>query len=172
MFVNRKIVVLLIVLLSLIFIFLFGIEKRSGFSYDKKMPADFNFSAKVEFDTYTLDTYNNSLIKIIDWENDTLIAFQLTNDFKEKIFNILREIDINKYPENYAPTSTIEISPSSNYYFKYTINSRTRELKWVENTESETKDAKKLRSLFKTILDFLKQDKIVKTLPESKRGYL
>lgn len=154
-------------LLSFTLIVFFGIEKRSSFNFEKEMPIDFNFLAKVDFDSYTLDTYNNSLIKEIDWKKDTLINFPVDKDFKEKIYSILRNIDINKYPDNYAPASKISISPSSTFYFKFTTDSITRELNWETNTESETNDAKKLRSLFKTILDFLEQDKTVKTLPES-----
>ncbi len=81
MFINRKIIILLIILTSLTLIVFYGIEKKSGFNYHKEMPADFNFIAKLDFDTYTIDTYNNSLIKIIDWEKDTLIGSYIMWDF-------------------------------------------------------------------------------------------
>ena len=172
MYINKKVVVLLIVLISLILIVFFGYKKTTGVNYKKEMTTDFNFLAKVYHDTYTIDTYSNTLTKLIDWESDTIITFHVSNEFREKIYHILRDIDIYKYPKNYAPTSTIRVSPSSSYYLKFTIDSDTTVINWTENTESEKKDAKKLRYLFSTIYDYLEQDERIKALPDSKRAFL
>jgi len=171
MHINKKVLALLIVIFSLIIIVLLG-YKRVSTSYEKEMPSNFNFLAKVEFETYILDTYNSSLTKTIDWENDTVIFFETSQEFKEIIYDILRDIDIYKYPKNYAPTSTIRVSPSSSYYLKFTLDSDTSIINWEENTESKIKEAKKLRMLFETIIEYLKQDNRVKSLPESKRAFL
>ena len=171
MFISRKIIILLIVLLSLTTIVFLGYERRRA-SYEKLMPVDFNFSATIDFDTYTIDTYNNSLLKQFDWERDTLITFHVKKEFKEKIYGILRDIDIYKYPRNFAPTSTIGRLPSSSYHFKFTIDSITYSIDWVENTYSEIKDAKKLRTLFMEIRDYIEQDERVKDLPEDERAFL
>jgi len=148
-----------------------GYERRST-SYEKLMPVDFNFSATIDFEAYTLDSYNNTLVKQFDWERDTLITFHVKKEFKEKIYSILRDIDIYKYPENFAPTSTTNILPYSPYYFKFTMDSITTSLNWIENTNSEIKDAKKLRTLFIEIRDYIEQDKRADTLPEDKRAFL
>ena len=171
MYINKKVIAILIILFSLIIIVFLGYD-RTITNYEKKMPADFNFLAKVKFDTYVIDTYNNTLTKTIDWENDTVISFQTSIEFKEKIYNILRDIDIYKYPENYAPTSTIKISPSSSYFLKFTLGSDTTLINWEENTESENIDAKKLRKLFMTIYNYLEQNERVKSLPDDERAFL
>jgi len=171
MHINKKVIVLLIVIFSLTLIVFFG-YKRTSRSYDKEMPSDFNFFAKVEYDTYLLDTYNNTLTKKFDWEHDTIISFEIGQEFKEKIYNTLCDIDIYKYPENYAPTSTITVDPSTSYFLKFTFNSDTTEINWTEHTYSEKKEAKKLREIFETIYEYLEQDDRVKSLPEDRRAFL
>jgi hypothetical protein len=148
-----------------------GCMKRST-KYPDTIPDDFNFIMKIEDCAYIIDTYRNTLIKTIDWETDTAISFQLTQEEKEKIFNTLKSIDIYKYPENYAPTSTKTVSPSYSYYLKFTINKDDYEISWQENTESEIEDARNFRNLFQEFKKFIEKDERVKTLPKSKRAFI
>jgi hypothetical protein len=136
------------------------------------MPNDFNFISSIADSSYILDTYKNKVTKTIDWELDTTISFVLPVSEKQKIFKILKEIDIYKYPQNYAPTSTVKVSPTFSYQFEFTLNGVDYKINWKENTESETKDAKELRKLFLEIQKILENNDLIKDLPESKRVYL
>lgn len=164
----KTIAIILVVVQMLVLLFLIGYEKRSGFDYPETMPNDFNFVAKLGNGHYKIDTYNNTLTKTIDINKDTTINYQFPQKGKEKIFKILRQIDICKYPENYAPTSVKQILPTYEYYFSFSINGQTQKIKWVENTNSEIKEAKKLMGIFDEIFRIINDDNTVKRLPESK----
>jgi len=81
-------------------------------------------------------------------------------------------MDIFKYPTNYAPTSTISISPSLSYNFEFTMNSITSKINWKENTNSENRNAKKLRNLFEEIGEYIVENKEVKSLPKDSRVFM
>ncbi|HZL08599.1 MAG TPA: hypothetical protein VFC65_01265 [Prolixibacteraceae bacterium] len=150
---------------------LLGCVQKST-SYPDTMPNDFNFVLDVGHSSYVLDTYNNKLTKAIDWELDTTISYQLPLNERQRIYKILKNIDIYKYPENYAPTSTVTILPTAPYVFEFTLNGVDSKINWEENTESETKDAKELRKLFFEVVSTFEKDGRVKSLPESKRAFL
>ena len=132
---------------------------------------DFNFIIKLANSAYTINTYNNTLIKQLDWHKDTVIKYEVTNKLKMEIFDKLKKIDIYKYPDHYAPTSLIRESPSMSYFLQYTVNGNTRIVDWKENTESETKEAQHLRELFDKLLNEIERDNRVKSFPDSKVAY-
>jgi hypothetical protein len=162
----KTIAIILAVTQMLILLFLLGFERRSSFDYPNNMPPDFNFIAGNDF--YKIDTYNNTLTKLIEMGKDTIINYKFPPMEKEKIFKKLKQIDIYKYPENYAPTSTVQILPANEYYISLTINGENLKIDWIENTYSETKDAQNLSGLFDAIFKIINEDKKVRNLPESK----
>lgn len=141
-------------------------------SYSETMPNDFNFISNIADSSYVLDTYNDKLTKVIDWNLDTTISYQFPINEKQKIYKLLTKIDIYKYPENFAPTSTIKVSPAFSYRFKFTMQGVDYKINWQENTESEIKDSRELRKLFFEIQKIIENDDLVKELPESKRAFL
>ena len=145
---------------------------RKSTSYSDTMPNDFNFISNIADSSYILDTYKDKLTKVIDWNLDTTISYQLPVKEKQKIYKLLTKIDIYKYPENYAPTSTIKVSPTFSYRFEFTMHGVDHKINWQENTESENKDSKELRKLFFEIQNILENDDLVKELPVSKRTFL
>lgn len=173
MWIKKRICCILLILSALVFIGYMGFERTCG-QYKDEMPADFNFQANIITDSYVLDTYKNTLTKAIDWEKDTTVAFIVSKEFKESIYKLFKKIDICKYPCNYGPTSTIQILPSHSYKLKYIMDSDSivGEINWEENTYSETKDAKRLRSVFEKIEEYIEQSDVVKTLPEDERAFL
>jgi hypothetical protein len=152
-------------------VIIFGCDRRLT-NYPITMPNDFNFFSNIADSSYVLDTYKNKLTKTIDWELDTTIAFVLPLSEKQKIYKIFKKIDIYKYPENYAPTSTVSVSPSFYYQLEFTLNGVDYKINWKENTESDTKEAKELRKLFQEIQKAIEKDERVKKLPETKRTFL
>ncbi|NOU48505.1 MAG: hypothetical protein HOO86_15805 [Bacteroidales bacterium] len=152
-------------------VIIFGCIRRST-NYPETMPNDFNFISNIANSSYILDTYNNKLTKTIDWKLDTTIAFELSLSEKQKIYKILKEIDIYKYPGNYTPVSKVKVFPTLSYQFEFTLNRVDYKINWNENTESDTKDAKELRNLFLEIQNKIEKSDRVKELPESKRAFL
>ncbi|NPD45463.1 hypothetical protein [Lentimicrobium sp. S6] len=157
-------------LLAIGLIVMFGCEQRSS-DYSDSMPDDFNFIANIADNSYIFDTYRGKLTKTIDWKRDTTISYQLPIGEKQKIYKLLKNIDIYKYPLNYAPTSTVKISPTFSYCFKFTINGIDHKINWKENTESEIKEARELRKLFLEIQNILEKDELIIELPLSKRAF-
>jgi len=158
-------------LLVIVLVIVFGCDRRST-KYPETMPNDFNFSSNIADSSYMLDTYKDKLTKTIDWGLDTTISFQLSLTEKQNIYKIFKEIDIYKYPENYAPKSTLKVFPTFSYQLGFTLNGVDYKINWKENSESDTKDAKELRKLFREIQNTIEKDDQVKKLPESKRGFL
>jgi len=170
---SRYVVGLVVIVISVTIGCVINLDYRhTSYDYPDSMPVDFNFISNIESNSYILDTYKNKLTKAIDSKVDTIISYQLSLDEKQKIYEVLKDIDIYKYPENYAPTSTITVSPSFAFQFEFTLNGSNHKIIWTENTESETKDARDLRKLFNAIQRILLTDDRIKKLPESKRVFL
>jgi len=166
-----KIIAICIVIIQTIIIFgLLGFEQTTT-SCPETMPKDFNFIASIESDSYIIDTYKGTCTKTIDWEKDTTITLCLTREEKELIYKTISMINIYSYPENYAPISTISVSPTFAFSIKMTMEGIERSINWTENTESETKDAKRLRRLFEKIAEQLENHKEIKELPEDERVF-
>jgi hypothetical protein len=166
-----KISILLNILLILGIVVFLNIERKSPVTLGN-MPDDFDFVVKINSNSYQINTYESILTKNLDWDKDTTISFHVTMDMKNEIFDYLKKIDIYKYPENYAPTSTLIALPSLTYYFEFTAEDQKTIINWEENTASETRDARRLRKLFHKIHDYIYQDERVKNLPETERLFL
>ena len=167
---KRNIFITIGILLFALLIFIIG-HKRMMFTYKypKEMPSDFNFVAKVESNKYVIDTYNNTLSKSINWDKDTIIHYEISESDKRRIFNLLKENDIIKYPNYFTPPTHYQIMPSFDYFFKCTFDSINVEINWEFNTESEEKEAKKLRVFLYQIFDNILENEQIKKLPKSKR---
>lgn len=148
-----------------------GCDQRS-IKYPEVMPNDFNFISNIADSSYILDTYKDKLMKKIDWKLDTTISYHLSLAEKQRIYSIIKKIDIYHYPQNYHPTTRVRIRPSFTYQFEFTLKGVDYKISWKENTESDTRDAEKLRNLFRVIQDIIEKDAKVKKLPESKREFL
>lgn len=171
MFKRRNDTMKLIGLLVVGLVIVFSCDRRTT-KYPEAMPNDFNFVSNIADSSYVLDTYKDKLTKKLDWKLDTTISYQLSLAEKQKFYTILKEIDIYRYPQNYAPTTRVRERPSFSYQFEFTLNGDNYKINWKENTESDTWDAKKLRTLFREIKNTLEKDDQVKKLPEDKRAFL
>ncbi len=150
-------------------IFLNNKKVMTSYQYPEKMPTDFNFIAKINDNEYSINTYNNTFTKTINWEKDTIIAFKISNNEKLRIYNLIKEYDIIKYPNYFTPPTNIIIRPTFDYYFKCTFDSIDVEINWKFNTESEEKDATILRNFLLQIFDNIMLDKRIKNLPKTER---
>ena len=164
----------LIMLISILM--LFGIAllsvKQKSFDYKSQMPKDFNFVANYYGGAYILDTYHQKLTVALDWNKDTVLPFRLTNEEKKHIYDVMCDIDIYQYPQDYGPTSKVIVDPSPDFNLKFTLDTVTCTINWEENTWSETRAARNLRKLFEQFSEIIEKDKRVQALPKSRRAVL
>ena len=166
----KKIILVSIAVLLMISLIIFLNISKVVYSYEypEKMPTDFNFIAKIESNEYTINTYNNTFSKSLDWGKDTIISFKIGDNDKNRIYNLIKEYNIIKYPHYYAPPTKRRIMPSFDHYFKCTFDSIDVEIKWEFNTESREKDAEKLTDFLFLIFENVAKDEQIKNLPEAR----
>ena len=137
-------------------------SKYPEFSKDK-----FNFQMKYNDIYYNLNTYNDTFTYGLSWDRDTIISYKVSDKFKREVYSKLVDIDIFRYPKNYAPTTTFRRLPADYYYLKYSFDTINYTINWRENTESKNRDAVKLRNLFRFIISNIENDTIINRLPQS-----
>ena len=143
--------------------------KTVSSEYPREMVKDFNFEIQLKSNLFVVNSYKNTLTKGIKWDSDTTITFTVTDEWKKKIYTALASLDIYKYPENYAPTTTITVLPSFDYSITFTLNEKTTTVNWAVNTESNEREAIALRKFFDSIYNDLMEYTEIQSLPNSER---
>jgi len=170
---KKKIFIAIGILLAISIIVILNTKRvMTSYEYPEEMPSDFNFVANVESSKYVLDTYNNVFSKSLNWSKDTIIHYKISEIEKRRIYNLIKENDIIKYPNYFAPPTHVSVMPSFDYYFKCTFDSINVEINWEYNTESEEKEAKQLRDFIYSTFDSILTEERIKNLPESERTSL
>ena len=141
----------------------------TSYEYPEKMPKDFNFIVKLNSNEYCINTYNNTFSKSLNWNKDTIISYKIGDLEKSRVYQLIKEYNIIKYPNYFTPPTHLIVNPSFDYYFKSTFNSINVEINWEFNTESKEKDAKLLKGFLYGIFDNILKDEDIKNLPETKR---
>ena len=100
----------------------------TSYEYPDRMPKNFNFIAKLENNYYTINTYNNTFSKSLEWDKETIISYKISNKEKKRVFELIKENDIISYPNYFTPSTHVIIRPTENYYFKCTYNSANIEI--------------------------------------------
>lgn len=159
-----------ILLLSCISI-LFGCYSHSGFDYPKELPEDFEFKAIWHFEGWVIDSRENTFTKAISYDTDTTISFKLTEAQQEQIYKIMKDIDVFGYPEDFVPSTTTQVLPSTKYYLEVEINGVSKKINWEQNVYSSTKRAKRLRRFFDLLDDMLDASAAIQALPKDERMF-
>jgi len=137
----------------------------------EKMPDDFDFIAKYGIaEENTINTFNNTFTKKINWDKDTTISLSFPYEEKEKVYQKIKRYAIGKLPGTFEPESNRKVSPSPTYYLRFKMNGTIHEILWETNTLSKEESAKKLRAIFTQINNYLKGQEVITNLPEDKRG--
>jgi hypothetical protein len=135
------------------------------------MPKDFGFIAKYGIaEENTINTFDNTYTKRIDWDKDTTISLVLPEKEKQKVYQKIKRYAIEELPVIFEPESTIDVSPSPTYYLRFKMNGSVQEVIWETNTFSEEKRAKRLRAVFTQINSYLKKQEVITNLPDDERG--
>lgn len=136
-----------------------------------KMPSDFDFIAKYGIaEENTINTFDNTFTKKINWDKDTTISIVFPEKEKEKVYKKIKHYAIDELPVLYNPESSLIVSPAPTYYLKFIMNGSVHEITWETNTFSQAKMAKRLRDIYIQIDKYLKKQDAISNLPEDKRG--
>lgn len=137
----------------------------------EKMPPDFDFIAQYGIaDENTINTFNNTFTKRINWDKDTTISLHYARMEKEKVYQKIKSYTLEELPIYFVPESNIVISPSPTYYLKFRMNGTFYEVIWETNTFSEERRAKRLRKVFSQIKNYLNKQEIITNLPDDERS--
>jgi hypothetical protein len=167
---KKKYISILLIVIAIIVIRLFYYEKiYYEFEYPEKMPDNFNFIVEINHNDYILNTHKNEFTKGITWKKDTVLNYELSKVEKNRIYNLMKDINIIEYPNYYAPKTYLSITPSPVYYFKCEFDNIEIEINWKYNTESEQEKAVKLRDFIYSIFEKILEEKEIKNLPKSTR---
>lgn len=134
--------------------------------------SDFSFS--LTWNTYGISSYNSStgkLVKSTDATNpdDYVTTYYLTDAQKQKIYELIEELDINSYPDEYNPHKNAVSTP----YMTLILSVKTREYEktvtvkeTVLSYDANNRKGQKFLDVCKTIEDILTETQEWKSLPE------
>ncbi|MCE7995747.1 MAG: hypothetical protein HEP71_27455 [Roseivirga sp.] len=146
-------------------------DSHSGFDYPKDLPEDFEFKAIWHFEGSVIDSSEGTFRQAISYDSDTTISFTLTKTQKAKIYQIVKDIDVFGYPEDFEPPTTMEVLPSSGFYLEVQIRGVRKRINWKENVYSSTKRAKRLRHFFDHLDELLDASAEIQALPKDDRAF-
>ena len=168
--IKKKTLIYLGLLLIILIVIVLNIKKTMySFEYPEKIPKDFNFIAKITSGKYSINTYNNTFSKSINWDKDTVLYYKINDNEKRRIYDLIKEYNIIRYPNYFTPPTHRRIMPSFDYYFKCTFDSINVEINWEYNTESEEKKAQQLRDFLFQIFENILEEERIKNLPKTER---
>lgn len=143
----------------------------TGINKMGKMPEDFDFVATYGIaEENTINTFDNTFTKKIDWNKDTTITLYFPYDEKEKVYKKIKRYELEKMPEDFKPESKMDVSSAPTYCLKFRIDDSIHKVKWETNTLSKEREARRLRSIYEQVNDYLNEDTTITSLPEDKRG--
>lgn len=134
---------------------------------------DFDFS--LTWDCYGISSYDSKtgkLVKTTDATNpeDYVTTYFLTEEQKQEIFNMIRELDVTSYPDTYEPhDGGVASSPSMTLILSVNTDTIQKTIT-AENIAltfaSDNPAGQKFLDVCKTIRDILTETKEWKALPE------
>ncbi|MDF2557203.1 MAG: hypothetical protein K0R71_1031 [Bacillales bacterium] len=142
-----------------------------------KLPAkrtkDFNFIFSYGVGSKNqLDTFKGQYTKDMVDEPSITADLKLSDEDMDTIYSEVRRINILRYPDQFKPKSDSHITPYETYYFKITVDGIEKNMTWVDENFSQSRESVRLRNLFERIQEMIVRTKEYKKLPRAKGGYL
>lgn len=137
-------------------------EKQKDFNFI----LDYGIMGKNQIDTFK-GTYTKDMVTVPSVTTELKLTEAEIND----IYTKMQEIGIFNYPDNFYEETNQKITPFSTYKFKIKNHSEIKEIVWMDETLSESKKAKQLRSLIEKIKTIVENKDKYKKLPQPVGGY-
>lgn len=135
-------------------------------------PKDFNFVFNYGVNSKNgLNTIKGEYTKDMVIDPSITINLILSNEEMNSIYLDMKKINILNYPENFNPKSSMIQTPFQTYSIKIVIDGKEKNIYWKDENVSKTKEAIKLRELFKKIEAIIINKEEYKKLPPANGGY-
>lgn len=141
------------------------------------VPEDFSFA--LTWNTYGISSYDSQtgkLVKTTDATNpdDYVTYYQLTDEDKEYIYDLLVSLDVTSYPDVYNPQPDVMSEPSMTLILTVRINGETKTIKAEDIaffTRSADEKGKQFLDTCEAISDRLEATEEWKALPDYENLY-
>lgn len=135
-------------------------------------PEDFNFIFSFGIMAKNqLDTIKGTYTKDMVLEESITTDLKLTDEEMDAIYLVMKDIDIQNYPEIFTPKSNSYTTPCQTYSIKIYYSGKEKSIYWKDENLSKTKEATQLRELFNKIEQFIYDKEEYKKLPQPTSGY-
>jgi hypothetical protein len=139
----------------------------------KSKPKDFNFVLNYGVNAINeLNTVKGTYTKDLVGDGTITTGLKLSEKEMKNIYKEMRDIDILNYPAMFAPESKSYQTPFPTYLIKIYYNGSEKRIYWVDDKDSKTKEAVRLRELFQKIHEIVIDKDEYKKLPPIKGGYV
>ena len=150
----KKIIILLLVVLCILAGC--GPQEKNEF-LPETMPEDFSFS--LTWGCYGISSYDSStgkLVKTTDATHpeDYITYYELSENYKKRIYDYIRNLDPESYPDNYNPQKGLASSPSMTLILTVYANGTKKEIKAEDiamTYEAKNKKGQKFLSACRSI---------------------
>ena len=149
-----------------------GCFKPDTYDYPESVPED--FSVSLTGNCFGVSSYNSEtgkLVKTTDVTNpaDYVTYYQLTNEDKSYIYDLIVSMDVYSYPDVYDPNENLGSDPPMTLILKVKTNGDSKEIKAEDIAREFTSQNKKGQmylSTCKAIINRLQSTDEWKALPE------
>jgi hypothetical protein len=159
-------------ILSLIF---FAINNLSSTKSNLPLtrPNDLNFEFNYGVGSKNqLNTIKGQYTKDMVAEPSISTNLKLSDEDMDTIYSEMRKINILNYPDNLNPKNNVKQTPYHTYNFKIIVNGIEKNIFWADENVSQSKQAVRLRELFKKIQEIIESKEEYKKLSKAKGGYV
>lgn len=141
-------------------------------SDNNEIPDDFDFIIKYGIEAKNqLNTFEGTFTKDLIAAGTITTKLKLTDMDMQTVYQEMQKIDIFSYPENFAPSSNMFVTPHETYYIKVKSNGRVKEILWKDENLSEDSRAVQLRDTINIIKELIENKPEYRKLPEPEGGY-
>jgi hypothetical protein len=141
-------------------------------SLPEKKPSDFGFVFNYGVGAKNqLDTFNGTYTKDMVTEPAIITSLKLSDQEMNEIYSEMKSIEIQRYPNTFAPKSNGRVTPFETYSIEIIVDGGEKSIYWEDKNGSKSKDAVQLRNLFNKIRKIISEKDKYKKLPKAKAGY-
>ncbi len=158
-------------------VFLIFVLSSAGCSSSVAIPEDFSFTLTWGcFGVSSYDSRTEELVKTTDAKNpnDYITYYQLTDDDKEFIYNLISSLDVNSYPDVYDPTGSVSSIPPMMFILTVYRNDTNKTIKAEDvslNSEPDDEKGEVFISVCGEICNRLTSTEEWKALPDYEKYY-
>jgi hypothetical protein len=125
----------------------------------------------------SIDTYKNKLTKDLVANGQKSVNFVMPTEYKERIYQMFLQYDIESFPEdlcNYEADNGLGINPSSITKFTYTLNGKTKTIKYDDafGYQNEPENLKTFKCFTEEIIAYIYNTDAYKNMPQASGFYL